>query len=444
MHPIKDFRYQYRFHVFYLSLKVRQNQNHADRLREELRQTKKLLTLTEKIRFLITRTPDCDEDNCEAFHDKNSTNHQDALPVIWTSFSDSQSFNTQTSAIPVDAIQGLMEGGLRQVIEKAKLAIKDQIKTELYHSLKFGKNCIGYLMHHPVYGNSYEIHYVISANRYFDGKRRTVCLQKRANIRSPFGDLLSRTDRRETPELVNIVLPLSGSLKSFRQFLKSMEEILAKLQVHLRVLIVFFRQVTSPKPYKSLFDSYTKTFLKVKFVWLEVDSLSNPNIALQAAMKYFSNKNNLFFFSQDEKYFDAGFLQRCRQNTAAGKVYFPVPFRTYRNTENLEKKFACGNNFGQWYPEDFSTFCAYSNDLTSAQMYDGNVSLGEGSLVERFLARKDQGIEIFRAPDPGLLHTFGREPQCLVKHDNSCINGLNSTKTLIDYMIKKNYLKDYL
>lgn len=443
LHPVKDMRYIYRLHVYYLSIKERQNQNRARTLREHLKYTKQLLDIFEKIIFHKASTFHCHRDHCGEFHDEDSKHNKDDMPGTWTLFHNSRSYTSRLVSTPVHFLQGSNEKGLQQVVKKAKLVIRENARTELYHDLYFGKYNAGYSMEHPIHGNLYEVQYLVRVKRYVDGRLQSVRIPKRAKLRESFGSLLSRLKKRKTEsELIDIVLPLSGPFKSFERFMKNLEGTLRKPHEIGRMLIVFFRQVSSLKPkFKSLFDSYKKKFPGTKFVWLEVDGVFDSSVALQTAMKYFSNENNLLFLTEIDVFFDLDFLQRCRHNTEAGKIYFPVSFGAYGDINFNKKSLIYRENSGRWNLDDFSIFCAYSNDvMVLKEMHAGNVSFEEAALVEQFVTCRSHVFEIFRAPDPGLFRSM-TSPHCQGKQNTICHS---SKEELFDYMFKKNYLIDYL
>lgn len=435
LHPFKDVSYQYRVHVYYLSLKERLNENRGQKLRNKLKQTKRLVTFTDlESSFHRSNTLHCRKDHCEQFHDKDSIHDQDVHPAAWTLFHDAQKFSTNGLSPPVEIIQGLEERGLMRVLEKAELSIKEESKSKLYHMLTFSKDCVGYLREHPIHGNLYEVQYSVKVKHYVNGKLTIVHLPKRAKLQESFTGLVSRVKKRikTESELINIVLPLSSSLENFKIFMKKVEEMLIKFHEVLKIIIVFFRRVTSPKPFKLLFAFYKKKFLGKNLVWLEVNGVFDASVALKAALKSLPTKNSLLFFSQVEVLFDLSFLQRCRENTEAGNIYFPVSIRARTADTKTEKE-----KFVRPVQDDFSIFCAYSNDVTATDTWHaGKVST---PLVEQFLSRDDRVLEILRAPDPGLLRIYDRS-RCA----QSCNDGFNSKNELFDYMMKKNYLIDFL
>lgn len=449
LHPVKDVRYQYRLHVHYLILKERLNRNRAQNLQKKLKKMKKLLSLTkDDSLFHLSITLHCRKHHCEQFHYKDSTHDQDINPATWTLFRDTLKFTASgLTRSPVEIIQGSEDKALDLVLKKAKSFVQEELKVKLYHALSFSKDRVGYVREHPIHGNVYDVQYSIKVKRYVKGVIKTVRLSKRVKLRETFAALVSRVKKTIKPksELINVILPLSGSFKNFENFLKNVEEMLVKFREVLQMVVVFFRQVTSPKPFKSLFNSCVKKFGRAKFAWLEVNGVFDANVAMNAALKSLPKKNNLLFFSQVELLFDSSFLQRCRENTEPGRIFVPVSVRT--NPKIDKEKIVHTENYSRLMQDDFSIFCAYSNDVvaTNYTRHAKPKKLGsrETPLVEQFLSC-DQKLEIFHAPDPGLLRSFD-VPRCTgEKHSENCKDGFNSKRELFDYMMKKKLLVGYL
>ena len=393
------------------------------------------------------RNPDsyyCKLEQCGEFHTAEERVHGKNLPPkTWAMFRDLQSFGVQQFSTPVEVIRSSKAKTLKLVTEKAKQNIIQEERPELYHGFYFGKFTVGYTRESPVRGNLYEIHYTVRMKRYIEGRLETLHLSpRRVKFKNTFGSLTARI-QQDNPknELINIVLPCKAPINLFENFLKNVHQMLEKFHETLRVFVVYFREVAQNKKFKSIFKMYRKKFGDFRFVWLEVDRKFNQETAVEIILKHFS-KNQLLLFTQIDFIISADFLERCRQNTEKGtRLYFPLALKT-RDKKNAYQS-------DRWEFENYSTFCAYSDDVIAlkdihpARNASSENDLETSSFVDMFIAREQRMFEVFRAPDPGLLLLDSSRPPCLPK-DKACTDRFDSTKSLFDYIFKKDYLKDFL
>jgi hypothetical protein len=366
----------------------------------------------------------------------HSKNHP---PKTWAMFRNLQSFGVQQFSTPVETIRSSKEKTLKLVTEKAKQGIIQEERPELHHGFYFGEFTVGYTRESPVRGNLYVVHYTVRMKRHIDGQLKSFREPRRVKFKNSYGGLICRIQQEKNPdELINIVLPCNGTVSLFENFLKNVRRMLENFHETLRVFIVFFREVTLPfqsKKFKSVFKIYRKKFGDFKFVWLEVDGKFNQKTALKRVLKHFSN-NQLLLLTQTDFIINADFLKRCRQNTAKERLYFPLALKT-RDKKNTYQS-------GQWEYENYSTFCAYTDDVHPPANASSESDLETSSLVNMLVAREQRMLEVFRVPDPDLLLLDSSRPPCLTKDNKACTDRFNSTKSLFDYIFKKNYLKDFL
>ena len=440
LHPVKDPAYLFRIHHHFLSIKQRQGQNSVRKIRKHIKNLEKILTLlksnSSEFQFIEPNAHYCKYKECGELHNAEDGIHSNDLPrKTWAMFRDLQSFGVQQFSTPVETIRSSKAKILKLVTERAKQGIILEEKPKLYHGYYFGKFTVGYIRESPIRGNLYEVHYTVRMKHIIDGKLKSFREPRRVKFKNSYGGLISRMHQEQPPnELINIVLPCNGTVNLFENFLKNINEMLGKFRQVLRVFVVFFRQVTQSqgKRFKSIFEMYRKKFGDFKFIWSEAEGEFNQETALKTVLKHFSN-NQLLLFTQTYFMIDADFLERCRQNTEKGRLYFPLPLKT-REKKNAYKS-------GQWESDDYSTFCAYSDDVQPPVNASLESVSETSSLVDVFIAREQRMVEIFRVPDPGLLML---DSSCLTKDNRKCMERFDSTNSLFDYILEKDYLKDFL
>jgi hypothetical protein len=440
LHPVKDAAYIFRLHHHFLSIKQRQRQNSVRKIKKHIRNMEKILSASKssssKNQFPEPNAYYCKLEQCGELHEPGGGVHaKDLPPKTWAMFRDLQSFGVQQFSTPVETIRSSKAKTLKLVTERAKQGIILEEKPELYHGYYFGKFTVGYTRESPIRGNLYEVHYTVRMKRHIDGKLKSFREPRRVKFKNSYGGLISRIQQEKpSNELINIILPCNGTINLFESFLRNINEILGKFHQTLRVFLVFFRQVTQAqgKRFKSIFEMYRKKFGDFKFVWLEVDGKFNEETTLKTVLKHFSN-NQLLLFTRSYFMIDADFLQRCRQNTEKNRLYFPLALKT-RDKKSARKS-------GKWEFENYSTFCAYSDDVKAPVNASSENDSGTFSLVDTFIAREQRILDVFRVPDPGLSLL---DSSCLTKDGKACADRFESTNSLFDYILKKDYLKDFL
>ena len=115
------------------------------------------------------------------------------------------------------------------------------------------------------------------------------------------------------------------------------------------------------------------------------------------------NRDDLLAVLTPEVAFTEDFLFRCQLNARPMKrAYFPVVYQKWGDDAHSPSTYfgdpADGelNTEGFWANADFSTFCAYNEDI---QLFD-NLPSSPRDLHNMFKASEYMGV--FRAPDPGL------------------------------------------
>ena len=144
-------------------------------------------------------------------------------------------------------------------------------------------------------------------------------------------------DDSESPnELINLILPLSGRLERFQQFVDMFVEVCIKTDKHVFLTVVL---------YGASDFNYVKTTLKdlevtygfKKYQLIMRDKPFSRGRALHDGVMYWSGNptNVLMFFCDVDITFRPDFLRRCRMYTRRKKkVYYPMVFSLF-NPKNV-------------------------------------------------------------------------------------------------------------
>lgn len=301
-------------------------------------------------------------------------------------------------------------GGIR---EEARYALTKAIYVAnqglpATQRLVFEKLENGYHRVDPMRGSEYILDFVFRKN-----SDRNVRVKKRVSILRPFHDVTVPVDAPNHHSSVNFVVTLSGLSNRLEQFLANYEKNIIQSGEDASLTIVLFDGPDAPRVH-SLVDKYVSRYPNARISVVDTEGDFARGVGLHMGAGQFEDDQLLFFVDVDLE-ISPDFLQRCRLNTIQGhQVYFPVFFKLY-NLDFVHKYFK-GNSSqvlsrhnGHWAHYSFGMVCIYAADYQKTKGFDRSMK-GWGEEDVDFLNRvMGQGLEIFRAPDPGLIHLWHRK-----------------------------------
>ncbi|XP_028398933.1 chondroitin sulfate synthase 1-like [Dendronephthya gigantea] len=271
--------------------------------------------------------------------------------------------------------------------------------------------------------------------------------------------------KNHRPE-VNFIVPLVGRFETFERFLKSFEEMFLIPELPVCLLIVYFSQVSSPIRHKKIFNDFRAKHLGVDLAWSEMVGEFSRARALEFGVRRYG-MNRLLFFADVDLIFKTEFYYRCRAGAILGqRVYFPLMFSQYNpqivyynrsaSPSGGHSKFAppwrnrtFTSRAGVWRKYSFGPVCVYSNDVIAVGGLNTTIrgwGLEDLDFYEKCLR---YNLEVFRAPDLGLVHMYHAQTSCQDPRMNklqakmcedSRLRGIGSAESLVEYMFAKGYL----
>lgn len=223
----------------------------------------------------------------------------------------------------------------------------------------------------------------------------------------PYGKLEMVSKEIQPLKTINFVVSTSASIESINEFLLNYERVCLRSQLskspRCKLLIILFSKTMNnnihmkvsdiEKKLKLLREKYSEMSTQVMEVKGESVTVART---VQMADSAFSRGDLLAFLPVDAQFND-DFLFRCQLNTFLQKrAYFPVAFQRYDRITSVPDEITISAEDGYWANSDFSSFCAYNEDL---QMFD-NLPGSSRDMHNMFKASEVVGV--FRAPDPGL------------------------------------------
>ena len=174
--------------------------------------------------------------------------------------------------------------------------------------------------------------------------------------------------------------------------------------------IVLFESPDAPKV-RLMIQQYLTRYQGAQMNVIDVQGEFARGVGLHQGLTKFA-KDQLVFVVDVDLDISTEFLQRCRLNTVQGKmVYFPIFFKLY-NQEFVER-YHRGNQSllitrprGHWAHYSYGMLCIYAGDYHNSGGFDMTMrGWGEEDvdLLNKVLKSR---LEVFRAPDPGLIHNW--------------------------------------
>lgn len=273
----------------------------------------------------------------------------------------------------------------------------------------------------------------------------------------------AKTHRTE----INFIVPLVGRFETFERFLKSFEETFLIPELPVCLLVVYFPHVSSPIRHKKVFKDFRAKHAGVDLEWSEMVGEFSRARALEFGIRRYGT-DRLLFFADVDLIFETEFYYRCQAGAILGqRVYFPLMFSQYNpqivyynGSDSFvgkgHSKFAppwrnktFTSRAGVWRKYSYGPVCVFSNDVMAVGGLNTTIrgwGLEDLDFYEKCLRHN---LEVFRAPDPGLVHMYHAQTSCLDPRmdelrakmcEDSRLRGIGSAESLVEYMHAKGYL----
>lgn len=144
------------------------------------------------------------------------------------------------------------------------------------------------------------------------------------------------SEKKNLDEMINLVLPLSGRLERFQNFIELFINVCIKKDKNVYLTVVLYGEKDFKKV-KSILQDLEKDYGFRKYELVMRDKEFSRGRALHDGVVYWKghNPNVLMFFCDVDITFSAEFLRRCRTYSEPGKqVYYPIVFSLY-NPKNV-------------------------------------------------------------------------------------------------------------
>ena len=449
LHPIKQPAYMRRLHVHFMNQRIQDLQYEALKLQRVLRRTDSLIQ--EEGNWLLTREKYYHRDE-EDFHHQLARNNTEQ----WSIFTPNSFFSDTMLMSPGTGIRGALKIEFKKLLERETEILKEEERTRFPENINILKINYGYRRALPIYGVQYVMHSTVRSEKKIlyteTGKTKQISnLQRRRfYFQLPFGKLVYDAKSLDnTLPFVHFLVPLEGRLETFRRFMKNFEEVCLKQILRVKLVIAYSSSFFSPREHKAVLEEYQYKYPLADLIWIDVAGNFSRGVALSLAAAKL-NKTDLFFLCDVDLVFTREFLDRCRINTVLGQqVYFPIMFSQFDpdlsdiHNNRPESYYTINADAGIWRTYSYGPVCLYGRDLQAVGGFNTSIQ-GWGwedvDLYEKFVKHKD--IDVFRAPDPGLIHVYHPvkcDPKLpstqLAQCRGSKASGLANQKSLLRYIL---------
>ena len=218
--------------------------------------------------------------------------------------------------------------------------------------------------------------------------------------------------------LVNIVVPLSGRLNTFKQFLSFVMPKTVDDQ-YMYLTVVYFGEEGRDEA-KALLRFAASEHNFDQYMFIAKEGNFSRGAALLAGAEAWNDGNVLLFFCDVDIYFYPKFLDHCRLNTAPNsKIYYPIVFSlfnpdlVYHSTPvpKLEHQLTISQETGFWRSFGFGMACMYRSDFLFHKGFGANIEGWGGEDVSLYRRIVASSAEVVRAPDPAIFHIW-HEKHC--------------------------------
>lgn len=272
----------------------------------------------------------------------------------------------------------------------------------------------GYWRTNKRIGSQYELYF------HSKGKRH---IYEHIQLFRPFAPIqkvqVQTYDKRN--EWINVIVPLSGRVDTFKQFMEMFVEQGIKKDQKVFLTLVYFGN-DGLQEVKEILASIGEQHQFTNYKVIERAEDFSRGVGLFAGAESWDKGNVLLFFCDVDIFFKDGFLDRCRLNAVpATRVYYPIVFSLYNPSIVYGSKKAeipywrdqlvLSRESGFWRTFGFGMTCMYRSDFLFMRGFDTRIQGWGYEDVKLYRKLVQSNIDIVRSPDPGIFHLW-HEKQC--------------------------------
>lgn len=298
-------------------------------------------------------------------------------------------------------------GGIREEARYALTKAIYQVNQGLPQAQRyvFDKLENGYHRVDPMRGSEFILDFIFRKQ-----SDRNARIKRRLSILRPYHETVVPMDSSEMLPTVNFLVTLSGLSNRLEHFLAQYEKNVLQLGEDATLTIVLFESPDAPKV-RLMVQQYLSRYQGAQMSVVDIQGEFARGVGLHHGLNRFA-KDQLVFVVDVDLDISTEFLQRCRLNTVLGKlVYFPVFFKLY-NQEFVNRYHRANHSLlisrhrGHWAHYSYGMVCLYAGDYHKTGGFDVSMRGWGEEDIDLLNKALKSGLEVFRAPDPGLIHNW--------------------------------------
>ena len=418
VHPVKYPKFMYRLHSYFKEMEYNESMTHAKAMAGIIKDTHPFIPSHLRSSFHLEQeattppplaptagtTAPASQDSGIVVRPRHIPKNKFEMNY-WEYFNQTRLMTIMNEA-PARGIIGGMREEARYALTKA-IYLANQGLPQSQRFI-FDKLENGYHRVDPMRGSEFILDFVFRKN-----SDRNTHIKKRISILRPYHESVVPVETPEMLPTINFVVVLSGLSSRLEHFMLQYERNVLQLGEDATLTIVLFDSPDASKV-RLMVQQYVTRYQGAGIFIVDAPGEFARGAGLHKGTEHFRDDQLLFIVDVDLD-ITTDFLQRCRLNTIQGKqVYFPVFFKRYHaefvdqyHRGNTSMLIARHN--GHWAHYSYGMVCLYSSDYRKAGGFNLDMH-GWGEEDVDFLNRVlDHGLEVFRAPDPGLVHNWHRK-----------------------------------
>ena len=276
-----------------------------------------------------------------------------------------------------------------------------------------------YIHHDPLNGNQYIVDGTFSkdVNMFWNLLMNQPVFEGQIHLSQPLSQRYNaiNTLPAENSRIVHFVVPISDVNQRLVLFLENYEEEFLAKQERTSLTLTVYKKDTIAFVKEKVWQLLQKYPLHADITIISGRGKFSRGRALHSAMSHMKG-GDLVFLCDVDLIVTRDFLYRCRANTKRGKkVYYPEFFKLYNEkyifrsaaeNKTLNSRPDIDRQSGHWAFYSYGMACIYKSDYDAIGGFDQALEGWGGEdvqLVEDVISR---GLEVFRAPDIGLMHRW--------------------------------------
>ena len=221
-------------------------------------------------------------------------------------------------------------------------------------------------------------------------------------------------------EWINMIVPLSGRVDTFNQFMEMFVEQCVKKDQKVFLTLVYFGN-DGLEEVKGILASVSSDHHFTNYKVIEKSEDFSRGLGLFAGAESWDRGNVLLFFCDVDVFLKDGFLDRCRLNAVpATRVYYPIVFSLYNPSvvygdqtgiPEWREQLVLARQSGFWRTFGFGMTCMYRSDFLFMRGFDTKIQGWGFEDVKLYRKLVQSNIDIVRSPDPAIFHLW-HEKHC--------------------------------